>query len=40
MNENSSQTLKGSTENLDNTDINNIENIDSKANSEEKSYED
>ena len=39
MNENSSQTLKDSANNLDNNDTNNLENIDSKINNEEKLYE-
>ena len=39
MNENSSQTLKDSANNLNNNDTNNLENIDSKINNEEKLYE-
>ena len=39
MNENSSQTLKDSADNLNNNDINNLENIDSKLNHDKKLYE-
>ena len=39
MNENSSQTVKDSANNLNNNDTNNLENIDSKINNEEKLYE-